>query len=151
MTFQNIFFNLGFMLAITKGSLKNVWSYNTKKVLYIVFYTLANKDDICMKLWTWHHGILSTVLGAGEMQIRRIHRTFLSSSKSNKNAIFLSSVDASLVLTSIFLGQSALVGHKFCFCHLYKIHPKHLLNKFSSTKNNYLSLAANYLPHHPFV
>ena len=86
------------------------------------------------------------------MQIRRIHRTFLSSSKSKNNAIFLLSVDASLVLTSIFLGQSALVGHKFCFCHLYnKIHHKHLLKKFSSTKNNYLSLAANYLPHHPFV
>ena len=47
---------------------------------------------------------------------------FLSSSKSKKNAGFLSLIDVSSVLNSFSLGQSALIGHKFCFCHLHKIH-----------------------------
>lgn len=118
------FFNLGFMLAIITGSVKKGWSYTFKKVrgynmgkaLYIV-YTLANKGDICIKLWIWHHGILPTVLGARELQIRRLHRMFLK-----KNAVFLSLIDTSSVLTSFSLGQSALIGHKFCFCCLHKIH-----------------------------
>lgn len=105
--FLVLFFNLGFMLAVITGSVKKGWnytfkkvrSYNMGKILYIV-YTLTNKGDICIKLWIWHHGILPTVLAAREIQIRRLHRMFPSSSKSKKNAVFLSLNDASLVLTS---------------------------------------------------